>query len=438
MMKLRKSLFAVLSTALLAGTLAGCGGAKESSSGSENSLGGNSNSGKKVEIVFSHGKDATGVPTQLIEAFQKKNPNITVKELEQPAKTDAQHDDYVTKLSTGDTSIDVFAVDIIWPPEFGAADWTLPLNKYFTKEALDKFLPGPVQGNSYNGKLYSIPFYTDAGVLYYRKDILEEAGVQPPKTFDELVKLSKELKGKGGTEYGFVFQANQYEGLVCDALEYMWGNGGDVLNKKGKVIIDSKNNLEALKFMTNLVKADFVPKGVTTYIEEDARTMFTEGKVVFMRNWPYAWGKSQEEGSKVKDKVGIVPMPVGPSGQAPAAALGGWNLAVNKNISDEKKDASVKFLKFITSPEGQKILALGGRQPILKETYKDQDVLAKNPQLGLLYDAFVNAKPRPVSPIYPQISDVMQIQIHKAITGEIKPEEALKTMQKELSKLVKQ
>lgn len=438
MMKLRNSFSAVLSTILLASTLVGCTGAKDSSSEAEKSQGGNANSGKKIEIVFSHGKDATGVPTQLIEAFQKKNPNITVKELEQPAKTDAQHDDYVTKLSTGDTSIDIFAIDIIWPPEFGAADWTLPLDEYFTKEELDKFLPGPVQGNTYNGKLYGIPFYTDAGVLFYRKDILEEAGVQPPKTFDELMRLSKELQGKGGTEYGFVFQANQYEGLVCDALEYMWGNGGDVLNKKGKVIIDSKNNVEALQYMADLVKADFVPKGVTTYVEEDARTMFTEGKVVFMRNWPYAWGKSQEEGSKVKDKVGIVPMPVGPSGTAPAATLGGWNLAVNKNVSDEKKDAAVKFVKFVTSPEGQKILALGGRQPILKETYKDQDVLAKNPHLDLLYNAFVNAKPRPVSPIYPQISDVMQIQIHKAITGEINPEEAVKTMQEELSELVKQ
>ncbi|MEW9669354.1 ABC transporter substrate-binding protein [Ammoniphilus sp. 3BR4] len=435
-MKLRKSLSAVLSSVLLAGTLVGCGGAKDSSGSTGNSQGGNGDS-EKIEIVFSHGKDATGVPAQLIEAFQKKNPNITVKELEQPAKTDAQHDDYVTKLSTGDASIDVFAVDIIWPPEFGAADWTLPLNDYFTQEELDKFLPGPVEGNTYNGKLYSIPFYTDAGVLFYRKDILEKAGVQPPKTFEELVKLSKELKGQEGTEYGFVFQGNQYEGLVCGALEYMWGNGGDVLNDKGEVVIDSKNNVEALQYMTDLVKSDFVPKGVTTYVEEDARTLFTEGKVVFMRNWPYAWGKSQEEGSKVKDKVGIVPMPVGPSGTAPAAALGGWNLAVNKNVSDENKEAAVKFIKFVTSPEGQKILAMGGRQPILKETYKDQEVLAKNPHLELLYGAFVNAKPRPVSPIYPQISDVMQIQIHKTITGEIKAEEAVKNMQEELSKLVK-
>lgn len=429
-MKPSKMVSAFFSVLLVAISLAaGCSSGNEPAAGTDPA--------KKVEITFSHGKDATKVPDRLIEAFQKLNPNITVHNLEQPSKTDAQHDDYVTKLSTGDTSIDVFAVDIIWPPEFGAADWTLPLNEYFTKEELDKFLPGPIAGNTYNGKLYSIPYYTDAGVLFYRKDILEEAGVKPPKTWDELTKLASELKGKGGTQYGFVYQANQYEGLVCNVLEYMWANGGDVLDDKGQLVIDSKNNVEAIQFMAGLTKSGFVPEGVTTYIEEDGRTMFTEGKVVFMRNWPYVWGVAQGNESKVKDKVGIAPMPVGPNGTTSAATLGGWNLAINKNIDEEKRAAAVKFIKFVTSPEGQKILALGGRQPILKETYKDPDVLAKIPHLGMIYDVFINAKPRPVSPIYPQISDVMQIQVHKAITGEISAEAAVKNMQAELSKLLK-
>jgi multiple sugar transport system substrate-binding protein len=390
-----------------------------------------------VTLVWSFGKDATGVSPKLAKMFEDKNPGIKINVMELPSKTDAQHNDYVTKLSSKDTSIDILNIDIIWPPEFGASQWLEPLDGYFTKEELGKFLPGPIQGNTYNGKLYGMPYYTDAGLLYYRKDILDEAGVKPPKTLDELNKLAKSLKGKGGTEHGIVYQANQYEGLVCNILEYFWGNGGDVLGVDNKVVIDSPNNEEALKLFANLTQSDVVPKGITTYIEADSLAVFTEGKSVFMRNWPYAWAASQGEGSKIKGKVGIVPVPMGPSGKNPSATLGGWNLGINVNISKEKKEAAAKFLKFMTSEEAQKFLAInGGRIPILKDLFKNADVLKVNPHFESLYDVFINAKPRPVSPIYPQISDVMQIQVHKAITGAQPVDQSLKNMQKDITDLI--
>jgi multiple sugar transport system substrate-binding protein len=392
---------------------------------------------KEVSLTWSFGKDATGVNEKLVKMFMEKNPGIKINILEMPQKSDAQHNDYVTKLSSKDTSIDIMNIDIIWPPEFGASEWLEPLNGYFSKEELDKLLPGPVQGNTLNGKLYGIPFYTDAGMLFYRKDILDEAGVKPPKTFDELNKLAKSLKGKGGTEYGFVYQGNQYEGLVCNVLEYFWANGGDVLSPDNKAIIDSPNNVEALKFFSDMTKSDLVPKGITTYVEEDARTVFTEGKSVFMRNWPYAWAKSQEDGSKVKGKVGVVPIPVGPSGKTPAATLGGWNLGINVNITKEKKDAAAKFLKYLASDETQAFSAVNsGRIPIAKSAFKNADVLKANPHFESLYDVFINAKPRPVSPIYPQISDVIQIEVHKAITGGQTPDQSVKNMQKSISDLL--
>lgn len=130
---------------------------------------------KEVTITYSHGREATGVTKKLIAQFMARYPDIKVNEIELPSSTDTQHDSYLTKFNAGDDSVDVMAVDLIWPAEFGAAQWVLPLNKYFSKPELDEFLPGPVSGTSYNGKQYAIPWYTDAGVLYYRKDILEEA-----------------------------------------------------------------------------------------------------------------------------------------------------------------------------------------------------------------------------------------------------------------------
>jgi multiple sugar transport system substrate-binding protein len=392
---------------------------------------------KEITLTWTFGKDATGVSPKLAKLFEEKNPGIKINAMELPAKSDAQHNDYVTKLSSKDTSIDIMNIDIIWPPEFGASQWLEPLNDYFTKEELDKFLPGPIQGNTYNGKLYGVPYYTDAGLLYYRKDILEEAGVKPPKTIEELHNIAKTLKGKGGTEQGMVYQANQYEGLVCNVLEYIWGNGGDVLGPDNKVMIDSPNNLEALKLFADFTQSDAVPKGITTYIEADSLAVFTEGKSVFMRNWPSAWSNAQAEGSKVKGKVGIVPMPMGPSGKNPAATLGGWNFGINVNITKEKKEAAVKFLKFMTSDEAQIYSSVnGGRIPIKKDLFKNAEILKANPHFESFYDVFMNAKPRPVSPIYPQISDVMQIQVHKAITGAQPVDQSLKNMQKDITELL--
>ncbi|WPZ17085.1 ABC transporter substrate-binding protein [Geobacillus subterraneus] len=405
---------------------------------SSSSSGGNSSEGEgKVKIVWAHGKDDTAQSKKLIEAFNAKHQNIEVVELEMPQKSDAQHDDYVTKLAAGDTSIDVFSLDIIWPPEFGAAGWLEPLNDYFSKEDLEKLLPGPVEGTQYKGKQIAIPLYTDAGVLFYRKDILEKYGKQPPKTFEELMVLAKELQGKEGTKYGFVFQANQYEGLVCDWLEYVWANGGNVLDKDGNVVVNSPNTIEATKFMKELVD-QVAPPGVTTYQEPESLAVFLEGKAVFHRNWPYAWKASSGPESKISGKVGVIPMPKGPKGTSGAATLGGWNLGINKNIDEEKKKAAAEFIKFAVSPEGQKIVAIeGGRLPVLKEMYKDEEVLKANPHFAEFFEPLMAAKPRPVSPNYPKISDAIQRNIHKVLTGGLSAEEAVANIEKEIKEIEK-
>ncbi|MGB9809726.1 MAG: extracellular solute-binding protein, partial [Caldanaerobacter sp.] len=187
-----------------------------------------------VTITYSTGKDSTPATKKLVEAFEKKYPNIKVKVQELPNSTDEQHNTYVTALSAGDSSIDVLAMDVIWTPEFAAANWLLPLDDKFTKEMRSKMLPGPVEAVTYNGHVWAVPRFTDAGVLYYRKDIIST----PPQTWDELIQMAKENVGKEGTKYGIVFQGNQYEGLVCDALELIYSNGGSVI-EGNKVTIDT-------------------------------------------------------------------------------------------------------------------------------------------------------------------------------------------------------
>ncbi|AEM77975.1 ABC transporter substrate-binding protein [Thermoanaerobacter wiegelii] len=408
---------------LIVSLIAGC------SSNTSSSTSSNTSKNEPVTITYSSGKDSTPATQKLVEAFEKKYPNIKVKFQELPSSTDDQHNSYVTALSAGDSSIDVLAMDIIWTPEFASANWLLPLDDKFTKEMRDKFLPGPVEAVTYNGHVWAVPRFTDAGVLYYRKDIIQN----PPKTWDELIQMAKENVGKAGTKYGIVFQGNQYEGLVCDALELIYSNGGNVLDGN-KVVIDSPQSIAGLQYLMDLVK--IAPPGVTTYQEEDARNVFQQGEAIFMRNWPYAWSLVNGDDSPVKGKVGIAPIPKGKDGTAGMPVLGGWNLGINKY--SKHPEEAWKFIEFVTSEEGQKITALeAGQLPTIKSLYQDKEVLAKNPYWADFYEVFITARPRPVSPFYPQMSDSMQINFHKALTGEITAQQAIQNVSKDMNDIIK-
>lgn len=380
-----------------------------------------------VTIAFAVGKDPTGYHQQLIKQFESVHPKIRVKLIEMPESATQQHNSYVTYLSSRDASIDVYSIDIIWPSEFGAAGWLLPLDDFFAEKELEDFLPGTVKGCTYEGKLFAVPWFTDAGILYFRKDLLEKENFAPPETWQEFVTQAKRLQEKYGV-YGFVCQAQQYEGLVCNFLEYVWANRGRVLDEEKTVVIDSPEATEALAFMRDLIhRYRVVPGGITTYKEEDSRQIFTEGRAAFMRNWPYAWtlAQSEERGSKVAGKVGIYPLPH-PLNGVRAACLGGWNLAVSR-FSKHPFEA-VEFMRFLTSYETQKVFAVrGGRLPTRKKLYSDEEVVKANPHYTDLYAAFINALPRPVTPYYSKLSDVLQIEVHQALIGTKTPHEALKT-----------
>ena len=388
-------------------------------------------------LVFKHGKIA-GDPDlfkQLLERFEKENPDVKVKDETLPASTDEQHQFYAINLEGKSSDFDVLSMDVIWVPEFARAGWLRDISHLLPETERAEFFPGPIQAVTYNSRVYAIPWYIDAGLLYYRKDLLRNYGFSPPKTWQELVSTAQYITAREKDLYGFIWQGKQYEGLVCNVLEYFWSNGGDVV-RDGKSVINSPQNIESLKFMQELiVKYKITPPLVTTAIEEPTRHIFGNGRALFMRNWPYAWNIFERDGSPVKGKVGVTTLPSFPNKDS-ASTLGWWQLGINKY--SKNPEAAERLIRFLTSPEPQKILALTvGYKPTRKSLYKDKDLIREQPFIAGLYDVFMKARPRPVTPYYMMITQVMQPEFSAALTGIKTPEEALASAHKQIGHIMK-
>ncbi len=390
--------------------------------------------GKKSDtiIVFKHGKIA-GDPAQfrkLLDTFEHENPGLRVRDETLPASTDEQHQYYVINLEGGSADFDVLSMDVIWVPEFAGAGWLSEVGHLLAPGEENSFFPGPMQAVTGNGKLYAIPWYIDAGVLYYRKDLLKKHGRTVPKTWEELVRTARKIIDREKGLYGFIWQGKQYEGLVCNALEFIWSNGGEVLDN-GRPVLDSPRNVEAVRFMRDLItKYNVTPALVTTAIEEPTRHLFGSGKALFMRNWPYAWNIFEKEGSAVRGKVGVAPLPSFP-GHASASTLGGWQLGVNRYSRHHA--GAEKLVRFLTSPAVQKTMALTiGYKPTRKALYKDPDLIRQQPFMTSLYGIFMQARPRPVTPYYMMITQVLQPEFSAALAGIRTPEAALTSAQKQV------
>ncbi|MBT1248378.1 MULTISPECIES: ABC transporter substrate-binding protein [unclassified Thermosipho (in: thermotogales)] len=380
--------------------------------------------GKELEVLYAQLKE-----------FMKQNPDIVVTVIPMPDSSTERHDLYVTYLAAGESDPDVLMLDVIWPPEF--APFLEDLTADYDYFELNKFLPGTVKSVTVMGRIVAVPWFTDAGLLYYRKDLLEKYGYKkPPETWDELVEMAKKISKAEGIE-GFVWQGARYEGLVCDFMEYLWSFGTDVLDENGNIIVNNPKAIEALQFMVDLIYKDGIsPEGVTTYMEEDARRIFQSGNAVFMRNWPYAWSLANSDDSPIKGKVGIAPLPKGPGGKH-AATLGGWNLGINANSSPKEKEAAKKLIKFLTSSKEQLYKAVNaGQNPTRMEVYDVPELKKANPFMVELFDVFINALPRPRAVNYAEISDSIQRHVHAALTRQVTPEQAIKDLEKELKMLL--
>lgn len=371
----------------------------------------------------------------LIQKFEAEHPNINVEMQEGPTATNTREDMYTTSFLAKEATYDLAYADLIWVPKFAAAGWIVDITDRLTLYEIAQFLPGDIAGGIYKGRLYRLPMQSDAGMLYYRKDILENAGFRPPRTWTELINQAKKLQNPPEL-WGFVWQGNEYEGLICDYLELVWGAGGAFLDEEGNVALDKgKGAVDALKFMYDVIHTYKIsPPGVTTYQEEESRYVFHNGNAIFHRNWPYVWTLAQREDSPVKGKTGITPM-VHKEGYRSSACQGGWGFCLSK--FSKNKEAAWTFARYATSYEGQKFIHFTeGVIPNRHALFADPDILDESPHYPALWRIQINARTRPQYPFYAQISDILQRYVHAAITGVMKPEFAISRAAAEIKELL--
>ena len=394
--------------------------------------------GGSGDLIFSMGPDdAQGTMATLIKRFNEQSDFKVVHRV-MPSDTGQYFDKLRTQFQAGAGGIDVIGGDVIWPAQLAANGWIMDVSDKFPESEQKKFLEAPINSVTYEGKVYGVPWYTDAGMLYYRADLLEASGYsEPPKTWEELQEMAAKVQKDAGLKYGFVFQGDAYEGGVCDGLEYIWTHGGDVLDPSdpNKVVIDSPEAAAGLATERSMMSSGVTPQAVSVYTEEETDPAFAAepGDAVFARNWPYMYAYSGTKGYLKPDQVGVAPLPVD-SGNPLASCLGGWDMLINAQ-SDMQEEAW-EFIKFMTAPEQMKFRAVEATVlPTRADLLEDPDI-KKIPVVAQGSPAIENTHARPVSPYYSDMSLEMQEQFNASLKGDISPEEAVKTLQEDLERII--
>jgi multiple sugar transport system substrate-binding protein len=417
--------------------LGGAGLAGAALLGSAACGGGGSGSG---DLIFSMGTDTSGTLPALIDKFNKQSKDFKVQYREMPTDSGAYFDKLRTQFQAGGGDIDVMGADVIWPVQFAASGWLLDVTDRFPKSKQSEFLQGPIQSLMYEGKIYGVPWFTDAGLLYYRADLLEKSGFsEPPKTWSELEEMGMKTAQDQGIDNAFVFQGDQYEGGVCNGCEYIWTNGGNVLDPAdpNKVVIDSPEAIEGLTTEQNIVKNGVAPQAVATYTETETDPAFLGNRAVFARNWPYMYALAgTKDYPDVKpEQIGIAPLPLGEGQTQLASALGGWNMLIN--ATTDMPDEAWEFVQFMTSVEGQTQRALeASLLPTRPVLYENQEIRDTLPVVVQGEEALKNARARPVSPYYSDMSLEMQEQFNSVVSGDTTPEDAVASLQTSLEQIV--
>lgn len=346
---------------------------------------------------------------------------------------------YQQILSAGTNDIDVFQIDVVWP---GMLQNHLLDLKPYSKGAEDQHFPSLISNNTFEGRLIALPWSTDAGVLYYRKDLLSKYDQPVPQTWQQMTdtaKLIQRSERDAGNEkmWGYVWQGRAYEGLTCNALEWVYSyNGGTIISADGKIDINNAQSVKALTTAREWI-GSISPQGIMNYAEEEARGVFQGGNAVFMRNWPYAWSLAQADNSPIKDKVGVTALPKGGEDGKHAGTLGGLQLAVSKY--SQNAELAADLVVYMTGYTEQKRRAIkGSYNPTINKLYKDEDVLAKTPFFGDLYASFVNGVPRPstlTGAHYSRVSTAFFNASHNVLSGKVSAKKALKKLEKKLKRI---
>jgi multiple sugar transport system substrate-binding protein len=398
--------------------LSACGGGSSKSGGSSNSGGG---SGKtlsmddaknpKGNISWCIGKDTTGAFAAMVKRFNDANPGATVKLIELPTSADDQRAQQVQRLRAKSSECDVLGIDPIWMAEYVSQGWLYDLTDALSSRK-SEFITSTADSAKYNGKYWAFPFNTNAGFLYYRTDKVQTA----PKTWQQVYADAKQ-------DGGLVYQGARYEGLTVNFLELLYSAGGRAISDDGKkATIDSPEAKDVLQFMVNGVKDGAVSKSVSTYMEEESRRAFESGKASLERQWPYAYSLGLQ--SPIKGKFKITTLP-GWKDKPASGVIGGYNLAVS--AYSKHPGTALAFADFVTKPAQQEYMAAKtSLPPTLSEAYDAPSVKKALPFASELRKAVAQAHARPLSPVYPQISEAIYNNVYAALWNGKSVDSALK------------
>jgi multiple sugar transport system substrate-binding protein len=429
-MKGHKVLWVVCLAVAMAFAVAACGSDDSGGSGGGESTGQTkgtkaidvaSMDNAKGNVTYCTGKDTSGDLVEGVKEFNKANPGLTAKLLEFPESADEQRNQFIQRQRAKSADCDVFESDVVWTAEFASQKWLLDMTPYIEKRKAE-FVPSTLSSVTYDGKVWGVPRVTDAGLLYYRKDKVKSV----PATWQDVYK-----EAKSGN--GIVYQGASYEGLTVNFLELAFAAGGKILSDDGKKsVIDSPENLKALQFMVDGIKDGAAPKAVTTYMEEEARRTFEAGRADFERQWPYAYALGNMKGSKVKGKFEVAPYPEFEGG-GKAAILGGHNSVVS--AYSKNPGGALKLIDYLTSEKRMTKNAVKfSKTPTLTASYDDPAVKKALPFIDELKQAVEQAKSRPVSPVYSQISQAIYKNVNNALSGSTDPKAALAKAQDDMDK----
>ncbi|MEM7443519.1 MAG: ABC transporter substrate-binding protein [Pseudomonadota bacterium] len=398
-------------------------------------------SAQGVEISISCGAVGLGLTLceEATQAWADETGN-TVRVVATPNSVTERLALYQQQLSAGGGEIDVYMIDVIWPGLLGSH--FIDLSQYIDQATIDEHFPAIVENNTVDGELVGMPWYTDAGILYYRSDLLEQYDVEVPTTWQELTAAAQTVqtgeRDAGNDRFwGFVWQGAAYEGLTCDALEWVDSfQGGSIVAEDGSVTINNDNAIQAIDLAATWV-GTISPDGVLGYMEEEARGVFQSGNAAFMRNWPYAWALSQGDDSPIRGNVGVAALPRGGSNGVHTGTLGGWQLAVSRY--SENQEIAADLVAYLASAQEQKRRAIvGAYLPTIESLYQDPEVIEASPIVTDLYETFTNAVARPsrvTGARYNEVSAAFWNAVHATLSGNGDAATNLASLERELRRM---
>lgn len=421
--------------AVAAVVLAGCGDSGTDDNNSAAEAGALEGRGP---IKFATGKDTSGNMQKLVDQWNTEHPDEKVTITELPESADDQRSAMVRNAQAESDEYTILNLDVVWTAEFAANRWVveLPQNEF----ELDKFLEPAVNTAKYRDKLYAVPVYSDGGMLYYRKDLLDAAGVTAaPKTWAEMADACAKVKAiPANAALGcYAGQFDKYEGLTVNFSEAVQSAGGSILDESGKPTVDTQEAKDGLNFLVEGVKSGEIPQAAVTYKEEEGRRAFQDGQLIFHRQWPYQYAKANatDGSSQVAGKFDIAPLP-GKDGPG-VSTLGGHNFGISAFAKN--KATALDFIKFFTSEEAERSNLLATSQaPTLTSLYDDADLVKQFPYLTTLKESILTAVPRPQAVKYGDVTAAMQEAAYGAMNGETSVDDALKDLQTKLESLTAQ